>query len=133
MNETYYSVEEQREHRKSLVAALRSGEYRQTTGQLRVLQPDGDISFCCLGVACEISELGVWDGKWYTIGEQVNSLHLPGAIVRYYGFVKQNGKFVVPGKEDTSDTLTDLNDVYSFTFSQIADIIEYEPEELFTS
>lgn len=34
------------------IAALRSGEFRQTTGTLRQRSPEGD-SHCCLGVlAC---------------------------------------------------------------------------------
>lgn len=35
------------------VEALRSGEYEQGRGRLRVTDNAGD-SFCCLGVACEI-------------------------------------------------------------------------------
>jgi len=50
-----YTPEEQAEHRKQWVDALRSGKYQQTTGRLR----DGD-KFCCLGVACDISGLGEW-------------------------------------------------------------------------
>ena len=50
-----------KENIQKLVDALRSGEYRQTGGMLR----RGD-SFCCLGVACDISGLGQWkdyDGR----------------------------------------------------------------------
>ena len=34
---------------KLLVAALRSGKYKQCTGALRK-----DDGFCCLGVACDV-------------------------------------------------------------------------------
>lgn len=37
------------------VAALRSGKYKQTTGQLVEESERGKLSYCCLGVLCEIS------------------------------------------------------------------------------
>lgn len=37
------------------VAALRSGEYRQGTGELHALHEDGSESFCCLGVLCDLA------------------------------------------------------------------------------
>lgn len=39
---------------KKWVAALRSGEYRQTQGLMGVEDEDGNASFCCLGVATEL-------------------------------------------------------------------------------
>jgi len=50
-----YTPEEQAEHRQKWVDALKSGKYEQGKDMLR----DGD-KFCCLGVACDISGLGVW-------------------------------------------------------------------------
>src|SRR4051812_29792359 len=42
------------------VAALRSGDYRQSSGQLHITEGvDNVAGFCCLGVLCEI---GVADG-----------------------------------------------------------------------
>lgn len=40
----------------SLIAALRSGEYKQAHKRLR----DGD-AFCCLGLGCEIMGIGRWE------------------------------------------------------------------------
>ena len=37
------------------VAALRSGKYSQTTGTLR-----DEVGFCCLGVACDLSDPEGW-------------------------------------------------------------------------
>lgn len=37
------------------VAALRSGEYKQTTGVLTEVNDDGTTSHCCLGVLCELA------------------------------------------------------------------------------
>jgi len=38
------------ELKQKWVAALRSGKYRQGRGHLRVVNLDGSITFCCLGV-----------------------------------------------------------------------------------
>ena len=51
-----WTAEEQAEHRRQWVAALRSGRFQQGKGSLR---PTAD-TYCCLGVACEISGLGKW-------------------------------------------------------------------------
>lgn len=53
-----WSKEEQAEHRRKWVAALRSGEYAQAKEALR--EPaeqrlDGKVGYCCLGVACEVA------------------------------------------------------------------------------
>lgn len=39
--------------------ALRSGKYKQGTGELRAYITD-EVQFCCLGVLCEISQQGQW-------------------------------------------------------------------------
>lgn len=39
---------------KKWVAALRSGEFKQGQGKLKHKNDNGEISFCCLGVAREI-------------------------------------------------------------------------------
>lgn len=40
------------------VAALRSGDYRQGTGELHKRDSKGVDRFCCLGVACDIARKG---------------------------------------------------------------------------
>jgi hypothetical protein len=42
------------------VAALRSGEYEQGDGALKSVADSHDVTYCCLGVACEISGVGEW-------------------------------------------------------------------------
>ena len=41
--------------KKKWVAALRSGKYKQTRQQLAYKHNDGDKSYCCLGVLCDIT------------------------------------------------------------------------------
>ena len=50
-----YTPEQQKEHRRLWVQALRSGKYAQYLGYLHT-----NGGFCCLGVACDISGLGEW-------------------------------------------------------------------------
>lgn len=56
-----------RETMTELVEALESGEYEQATGRLLRIDPGGKKAFCCLGVACDKSGLGHWEGEVYVI------------------------------------------------------------------
>lgn len=48
------------------LTALRSGDYRQTKGKLRSFRNDYfDDGYCCLGVLCDISGKGEWNGDYY--------------------------------------------------------------------
>jgi hypothetical protein len=119
-----YTLEQQKQHRKELVEALRSGEYEQTRGKLKLFD-----SFCCLGVACEISKLDEF--KFIGYGNKHYYLNkysvLPAEVMDYYGFKESEGLFCL---YNSYYRLTVLNDE-GLTFDQIADIIEYEPEGLF--
>ena len=114
-----YTVEEQKEHRKQWVAALRSGNYTQTRGVLRNAQ-----GFCCLGVACDISGLGEWEAREDVINSYINHFDtLPRVVSDWLG-ISSSGHGI-NGNESFS--LTILNDVSLYTFDQIADLIESEP------
>lgn len=124
-----------------LVADLRSGLHRQETDVLKGTNKEGEVGYCCLGRACDISKLGKWkiaDGlNNYTI-ENKTSLYFPensqtlgglNEVKEFYGFNHDEGLkmydiFGELGKEDKNDSLAKLNDD-GFTFKQIADIIEY--------
>lgn len=45
-----YTAEQQAAHRKLWAEALKSGRFKQTTGNLR-----NSNGYCCLGVACELA------------------------------------------------------------------------------
>lgn len=57
------------ENAKAWVAALRSGEWAQAKRMLRNVK-DGHCSFCCLGVASEMSKLGEWEGSCFQDHDQ---------------------------------------------------------------
>lgn len=50
--------------------ALESGKYKQGRGQLRGNNDD----YCCLGVLCDLSGLGVWETPEYT-GQYMRFAH----------------------------------------------------------
>jgi hypothetical protein len=101
------------------LAALRSGEYKQTKEYLRT--PDG---FCCLGVLCDLYDPTVWDSvrdadddhnynyNFTSIGRSSFETLPPSEIAE-----------LVDLTEDDCNALAGLNDE-GMSFKQIADIIE---------
>ena len=111
---------------KSWVKALRSEEYIQASGALRVdfdaedvrMRDDveeGDSGFCCLGVLCDIYNgdgKAEWDGGSY--GDQES--YPPSIINDAVGFVADT--------DFTFAKLAELNDGRGYYFDEIADYIE---------
>lgn len=96
------------------LAALRSGDYQQTEGQLRSY-----AGYCCLGVLCDLharAGLGAWDDLSYN-----------GAIDLLPENVTEWAELDCSPEVDDVP-LVDLNDGVSGyeqrTFAQIADLIE---------
>ncbi len=119
-------TDEQRQHTKELVAALRSGKYKQGRSYLRRAN-----NFCCLGVACDLA-----GEKWVPRDSQTDPVYdifengarrngsMPYSVMVYYGFRDCNGIY---GKT----SLVENNDNEYKDFYQIANIIESEPKGLF--
>lgn len=107
------------EIKKLWVEALRSGEYKQTTGQLR-----DNNSFCCLGVLCNLHALAHPDiatKQKYRCKYMGNSYILPNAAKVWAGLKLLYGDEVTIGDHTTD--LADHND-NGRTFEQIAKAIE---------
>jgi hypothetical protein len=138
-----YTPEQQKEHRKALVAALRSGKYEQTDGALHSSDSD---AFCCLGVACDLAKEAV-RGSWIadhsaavftTVRGGSSDSYLVSDVKDYYGFATVAGQFTVaPGTPHVhagllgrKTTLSELNDDLRLSFAEIADVIEHEPAGL---
>jgi hypothetical protein len=98
---------------KKWVAALRSGKYQQ--GKCFLKTDDG--KFCCLGVLAELAkEVGLSnDGDKF----------LDGSVVIWSGLHGSSGSYA------NGESLAFDND-RGKTFLEIADIIESEPEGLFS-
>ena len=115
------------------VDALRSGKYKQGRSCLRATV-EGESLFCCLGVFCEVyrEEVG---GSWepidqseqlkFTDSENNGGINfLTPAVTKWLGLLWDDGGNVF-------SSLPRLNDSDHFTFTQIADFIESQPEGLF--
>lgn len=99
------------------VAALRSGEYKQTTETLR----DGD-GFCCLGVLLDLSKLGQWEQSSYEYWNDGEKHSSEGDLCSLRHVLK------IP--ESVEMKLVEMNDGCTkknfprHSFEQIADYIE---------
>jgi hypothetical protein len=108
------------ERKAELVAALRSGDYKQGKTYLK----KGD-EFCCLGVACDLYAKKGY-GNW--IGNNVGfflarSGSLPDDVQKYYGFTQGLGDDVTI--RGTVNPLAFHNDS-EVPFAEIADAIEQQ-------
>jgi len=114
--------------KKKWVAALRSGKYSRTTGQLRGRLFDGAVGHCCLGVLCDIVDPDGWARKDLTDESIALGTHRMGSglinlpSLRGLGLLTRNSKSQHVGQAK----LAKLNDQYGTTFEQIADLIEKE-------
>ncbi len=98
------------------VAALRSGDYSQATGQLA---RNGE--YCCLGVACSVAVQANVIG-WFS-GDYGDLSTYP-QVQEFFGLA--SGAATYGGR-----SLIDDNDDARKSFAEIADIIESRPEGLF--
>lgn len=118
------------------VAALRSGDYQQWTGRLR-LPADGTDEFCCLGVLCDISagdDVGHWTGietelVCYKAGAEERSTALPFAVMKWAGLGEDDPDVTAAdprsdGAPRRSYALSTVNDEWCLDFMAIADLIE---------
>ena len=112
-----------RENFATWTAALRSGEYKQAQGALKVKTDEGPLH-CCLGVVCELaglpSALRTPNGLMYTFYDSglAESSTLPPTAREWLGVTKSHG--IVFSDEET---LPSLNDTGS-TFEELADRID---------
>lgn len=122
------------ELRQKWVEALRSGEYKKTQYRLK----RGENYYCCLGVAAVVAgeefEKDDFTG-WLCLrdGRVLCNQFLPERVIEAYGLRSEGGRFLKPitfsGYEYKS--LAEVNDHSGWTFGQIADLIENQPEIVF--
>lgn len=109
-----YTKEEILQHRAEWVAALRSGKYKQTIGNLRDTR-----GFCCLGVACDIAGLEAVpsaDGSWFSYEDEGSIL--PDSAKEWLGVLEGDPRSA------NDDVYSVLNDEEELAFEQIADHFE---------
>ena len=103
------------------IEALRSGEYKQTKGELRT--PNG---YCCLGVLTDLY-LKKHNDEW-EYNERCNQylyldcrFGLPEEVM-VWADLYESDPYVYT--DDTDHTLAHYNDNKDYSFEQIADLIE---------
>jgi len=99
------------------VEALRSGKYKQTKNHLK-----DECGYCCLGVLCDISNLGSWDIGAKSYGGMSGALC--DKVRDWAGISNEAGYFLDGGN------LINFNDVEHLDFNQIAKLIEQKWKEL---
>jgi hypothetical protein len=141
---TNITEEEQKRNRKAWIAALRSGDYKQTTRRMNRPNEDGTLSYCCLGVAEKIlNERYPKDllriGNGVNLGSTMALALGINTFGRFQSINDNSNPFNFPLYQDPnpngpgiSKTLTNLNDWLRWDFNQIADFIE-KNEALLTS
>lgn len=98
------------------VAALRSGDYKQTTNHLRT-----PVGFCCLGVLCDI-HAAVMGEVWDPFNRYLDHAEdLPVDVQAWAGLDQAEPR--VATSLNGSNVLSGMND-NGATFEQIADVIE---------
>lgn len=120
-----WTEQEQREHRRDWVKALRSGQYKQGRGYLRSYRDQ----YCCLGVACDLSGCGKWsytpDRDLFLYQDHTSAPQdriPPVEVLEYFG-ITGDGRLIEG--ETPYVVFWELNDLANLTFDQIADYIEW--------
>ena len=113
------------------IAALESGEYTQ--GRFRLCtQLERDVrEYCCLGVLCDLYKKQTGNGRWIESSENIVAFApnndsptnyieaLPYSVVRWAGLTQSDPLIGIY-------RATNLNDVESWTFAEIAAEIRSE-------
>jgi len=117
---------------RKVVAALRSGQFKQDQGRLARRLPDGTVAYCCMGVFCEVAladglNLDVTDDH-DSMGGPVKKfdteiLFLPPLVRDWAGLGLQEYD---PRVEHHSELvrLSVINDEFRLPFTVVADLIE---------
>lgn len=116
--------------------ALRSGDYKQGTGQLR----DYNDNYCCLGVLCDVvrkkRKIKGFTGAYFQYRENEHYGFPPKKLLESIGILEDNiasdGMYGNHSEEATiiitykgkRASLSELNDDFELSFKKIANIIE---------
>jgi len=118
------------EIKKLWVDALRSGEYKQGSGQLYDKTPEGE-RYCCLGVLCRLAQQAGLEFSVDYLDPELNHDYFGPDVAEWAGLDTDRLGDCNPviDYEDSEEGeqelhLSELNDDVGLTFSEIADIIE---------
>jgi hypothetical protein len=128
---------------KAWIAALRSGDYKQTTGYLHITAPINDspnndnyrpVGFCCLGVACDLFDPTQWVEREADTGEGAyesfheNGYSLEPVVRDWLGlgiepWGEEPDEYGHVSSAEWQEKIQEMNDEGS-TFTEIADALE---------
>lgn len=100
------------------VKALRSGEYKQGKGRLMLKDAEGNTTFCCLGVLCNIlgmkaNPAGMYrDKTQYSFGHTYNASYPTTEVMSLVGLTHDQARLLAIMNDDGN------------SFKAIADYIE---------
>jgi len=114
--------------KKLFLKDLRSDEYDQVQGTLVETSCEGNDSFCCLGLLCNI--YAEQEGKYWDDAEtgafedclDTSDTTLPYFVQEWSGIETDDGQFKY--RNGVKSNLVHLNDEKGKTFKEIADVIE---------
>lgn len=117
-------------HRK-WIEALRSGEYKQGSGQYCSRSYDGTDSYCCLGVLADVAGIEkkytgtgvVWEDGFDEKGERIWTYCSPN-VELVQEKMKLHSHMGYPNDVADVYALWVLNDDRKWTFAEIADYLE---------
>lgn len=122
---------EQLEIRARWLAALRSGEHKQTTQVLTRVAEDGTLSHCCLGLLCQlVGARKVASPGRISYGIPSCRPATSSSVILPESVMKLAGMKTMEGGISEELTLASANDSGK-TFSEIADLIEENEAILF--
>lgn len=101
------------------IEALRSGKYQQARRALR----DGD-RYCCLGVLCDVAELGEWVEPQDERGVYEMRFDVPSGSTAREDMLPQSTLKEIGMQDHQQDFCWKMNDEERKSFSEIADYIE---------
>lgn len=125
----------QKTMRKAWVSALRSGQFKQGANKLCSMDRHRHRKYCCLGVGAKVAALAGFpvvealDRSDSSLGFDGDESFLSRSLMSVFGLSGFDGGYT--DAYDCSRSLQDDNDDRHLNFSQIADIIESEPEGMF--
>lgn len=123
------------EIQKAWIKSLRENGHRQATNYLGFKTSDGEYKACCLGEAlCVLNRIKGIESKFIDgdlmdgeSDEELSKSYLEIGLITELGGLKN----AITIDDIEHHSLSDLND-YIFTWAEIADYIEQNPENVFT-
>ena len=117
-NKILAGTDEQRALAHRWAVALRSGDYIQGNGMLKIVIPNPSweepiVKYCCMGVLCDIVKPDSWHITLWQFDYATHEDYPPEQVMMMLNLSQLDAGFLATG-----------NDTYEWTFAIIADIVD---------